>query len=149
MPLGVLSIPQFCQIGKTGGAALLTKHHSGLVKGGWGGRATALFFIFYFYFFSYPLTQSHTYRNPIIMAQKVLYETNRQTEFDWTTKAVLPPTPRQFFTIPASNTAGKAWEEGEYYYMVYTRALGEFLGYAAVENPTPNQIHNTIQGALN
>jgi len=116
-------------------------------------------FYFYFYFF---FTQSHTYRNPIIMAQKVLYETNRQTTFDWADSASLPrsaelgcppgakPTPRQFFTIPASNTAGKAWEEGEYYYMVYNDQFSlQLLGYAAVENPTPNQIHNTIQGALN
>ena len=84
------------------------------------------------------------------MAQKVLYETTHQTTFDWTTKAVLPPEPRQFFTLPASNTAGKAWAEGEYYYMVYNDQFSlQLLGYAAVENPTPNQIHNTIQGALN
>jgi len=112
-----------------------------MVKGGWGGEFF-LFFILFFYFF----TQSHTNRNPI-MALKVLYETRRQTAFDWPD---LPPEPRQFFTIPASNIAGKAWEEGDYYYMVYTDKFSlQLLGYAGVENPTADQIHPTIQGALN
>ena len=84
------------------------------------------------------------------MAQKVLYETRRQTAFEWADTAHLPPQPRQFFTIPAANTAGKAWEQGEYYYMVYTDKFSlQLIGYAGVENPTADQIHPTVQGALN
>lgn len=85
---------------------------------------------------------------------KVLYETRRQTAFDWADSASprVPSgrEPQQFFTIPASNVASKAWEEGEYYYMVYTDKFSlQLLGYAGVENPTADQIHPTIQGALN